>query len=149
MKVEKDYVELLELFNKHNVRYCIVGAYAVAFYGRPRYTKDLDILIEPVPDNARRLVKALDAFGFKSLKLKEEDFTKKGNMIQLGYEPIRIDLLTSLRGFSFASLWKKKRVGKYGKHRVLFSGKDDLIRNKKLSGRNQDLADLEVLRSEA
>lgn len=145
MKVEKDYEDLLGLLNKYKVRYCVVGAYAVAFYGRPRYTKDLDILIEPAAENAKRIVKALKAFGFASLKLKEGDFTKKGNMIQLGYEPVRVDILTSIKGVPFSALWKKKRLGKYGRHRVYFIGKNELIRNKRLSGRKQDMADLEVL----
>ncbi len=146
MKVEKDYEDLLGLLRKYKVRYCIVGAYAVAFYGRPRYTKDMDILVEPTVENARRMVKALNDFGFASLKLKEKDFAKKGNVIQLGYEPVRVDILTSLKGVPFETLWKKKRLGSYGRHRVFFIGKNELMRNKKLSGRKQDLADLEALK---
>lgn len=145
MKVEKDYEELLELFNRYKVRYCIVGAYAVAFYERPRYTKDLDILVEPTLENAKRIIKALDAFGFGSLKLTEGDFTKKGNIIQLGYEPVRVDLLTSIKGAPFKKIWETRQVGTYGRRRVFFIGKNELMRNKKLTGRRQDLADIEVL----
>ena len=145
MKVEKDFEDLLKLFNKHKVRYCIVGAYAVAFYKRPRYTKDLDILVEPTPENAKRIVQALKAFGFGSLKLKEEDFIKKGNIIQLGYEPVRVDLLTSIKGGPFKKIWETKRTGTYGQSRVFFIGKQALMRNKRLTGRQQDLADIEVL----
>ena len=76
VKVERDYEELLRLFNKNKVKYCIVGAYAVAFYAMPRYTKDLDIWIEPNSENARRILKSLNEFGFKSLKLKEKDFSR-------------------------------------------------------------------------
>lgn len=80
MKTQKDYEELLELLNKHKVKYCIVGSYAVAFYSRPRYTKDIDILIEPTPENAGKILKALNEFGFGSLKLSEKDFTEKVSM---------------------------------------------------------------------
>ncbi|MBW1608994.1 MAG: hypothetical protein JRJ74_12975, partial [Deltaproteobacteria bacterium] len=85
MKVEKDYEELLELFSKHSVRYCIIGAYALAFYARPRYTKDIDILVENSTENARNVLKALHEFGFGSLPLSEEDFIEPGQIIQLGY----------------------------------------------------------------
>ncbi|MFZ2602849.1 MAG: hypothetical protein WAX79_02470, partial [Candidatus Omnitrophota bacterium] len=98
MKREKDYEDLLRLFNKHKVRYCIVGAFAVAFYALPRYTKDMDILVNPGIDNGRRIVNALKEFGFKSLKLTEEDFSREGKLVQLGYEPVRVDLITSISG---------------------------------------------------
>ena len=74
MKAEKDFEELFALFNKHRVRYCIVGSFAVAFYARPRYTKDIDVLIEPSRENSRKVVRALNAFGFESLNLSEKDF---------------------------------------------------------------------------
>ena len=102
MKVEKDYEDLLRLFNKHNVKYCIVGAFAVAFYARPRYTKDMDILIEPSSENARNILNALEDFGFGSLPLSEEDLTEPGQIIQLGYEPVRIDIITSIEGMDLS-----------------------------------------------
>lgn len=145
MKVEKDYEDFLRSLNKNRVRYCIVGAYAVAFYSRPRYTKDLDILVEPAVENGKKIIKALKEFGFESLKLSEKDFTKKGTMIQLGYEPLRIDILTSIQGMNFEEVWKRKKVGRYGKHKVNFIGMGDLAKNKKMSNRKQDQADLEVL----
>ena len=86
MKTEKDYEEFLGLLNKHDVRYCIIGAFALAFHARPRYTKDIDVLIEATIENARRLLAALDEFGFGSLNLAVEDFSTKGNIIQLGYD---------------------------------------------------------------
>ena len=84
MKVEKDYEDLLKLLNKNKVKYCIIGAYAVAFYSRPRYTKDMDILIEPEVKNAEKIVNALNEFGFKNCGLEVKDFTEKGRIIQLG-----------------------------------------------------------------
>ena len=101
MRLEKDFEKLLGLFNKHNVRYCIVGAYAVAFYATPRYTGDMDILVEPNIENGRKVIEALKEFGFSSLKLKESDFAKEEVIIQLGYAPVRVDLLTSIDGCKF------------------------------------------------
>ena len=147
VKVEKDYAELLELFNKNKVKYCIVGAFAVGFYSRPRYTKDIDILVEPSLENGRRIVKALTEFGFKSLGLKEKDFSRKGRIIQLGYEPVRIDILTSIQGCNFENVWKNRSHGTYGKQRVFFIGLQDLIKSKRASKRKTDEVDLESLLS--
>ena len=143
---ERDFEELLRLFNKHRVRYCIVGAYAVAFHGRPRYTKDLDILVEPAIENGRKIVTALKAFGFGTLKVRPEDFVQAGRFVQLGYEPVRIDLLTVIEGCSFEQVWKHRVQGRYGRQRAWFIGQDELVRNKQLSGRRQDRVDLETLR---
>ncbi|MDD5555809.1 MAG: hypothetical protein PHN82_01030 [bacterium] len=147
MKVEKDYEEFLRLLNRNKVRYCIVGAYAVAFHARPKYTKDIDILIEPEEGNAARLLAALREFGFGSLNISSGDFTKRGRIIQLGHEPVRIDLLTSLPGCGFARIWKNRKRGIYGAERVYFIGLQDLIRSKRAAGRKQDEADIELLRA--
>jgi len=143
---ERDFVELLRLFHKHRVRSCIVGAYALAFHVRPRYTKDLDILVEPSITNGEHIVAALREFGFGSLRLTAEDFVQPGRFIQLGYEPVRVDLLTSLEGFTFEQVWRHRALGRYGDVRVSFIGREELIRNKELVGRRQDQADLEKLR---
>jgi len=145
MKTEKDYEELLGLLNKNRVKYCIVGAYAVAFHAMPRYTKDIDILIEPTKVNARRILKALDEFGFGSLKLSERDFTEKESIIQLGYEPVRVDIITSIEKLDFEKIWKQRKKGQYGKIKVNFIDLENLIESKKISGRNRDKADLEIL----
>ncbi|MDI6733707.1 MAG: hypothetical protein QME51_07540 [Planctomycetota bacterium] len=143
-RVEKDYEELLRLLNKNRVKYCIIGAFAVAFHSRPRYTK-LDLLIEPTPANARRIIRAIYEFGFKSTGLQVSDFTKSGIVVQLGYEPIRIDLLTSIEGCSFREVWNNKTPGVYGKQRVYFIGRNELIKNKMSSEREQDAMDLKEL----
>ncbi|MBI4712929.1 MAG: hypothetical protein HY762_06495 [Planctomycetes bacterium] len=148
MAVEKDYEELLKLFNKHKVRYCIVGAYAVAFYAKPRYTKDIDILVEPQPGNARKIINALNEFGFKNLGLRESDLNRPGKIIQLGYEPVRVDIITSIDGCDFKKVWRNKTAGIYGKQKVFFIGIKELIKNKKSSGRKQDEVDLERLNTE-
>ncbi len=147
MKVEKDYEELLELFNRHNVRYCIVGSFALAFHARPRYTKDLDILVEPSAQNGQRILSALNDFGFGSLQLSEQDFMKPGQIIQLGYEPVRIDLISSIEGMDFKEIWNNRSKGQFGKTPVFFIGLSDFIRSKKAANRSQDRADLEILQA--
>lgn len=146
MKLQKDYEELLKLFNKHKVAYCIVGAYAVAFHARPRFTKDLDILAESDLENGKKIIKALKEFGFQSRDLSAEDFSKEGKIIQLGYEPVRVDIVTSIDGCTFEEIWKNRKAGFYGKQKVFFIGIKELIKNKKVTGRRQDEADLEVLK---
>ncbi len=144
-RVEKDYEELLQLFNKHRVRYCIVGAYAVAFHAVPRYTKDIDLFVEPSEKNAERIIQALEEFGFGSLKLTPSDFDRPGRIIQLGYEPVRVDLVTSIGGCTFKQVWKNRVKGIYGSQRVHLIGSNELIRSKRAAGRPQDKADLELL----
>lgn len=147
MRVEKDYVELLELFNKNRVKYCVIGAFAVGFYVRPRYTKDIDILVEPSAKNAGKIIKALNEFGFKNLKLNKKDFTKKNNIVQLGYEPVRIDIINSVGGLSFNAIWKTRVSDIYGGKKIFFIGINELIKTKKASNRGQDKIDLELLLS--
>lgn len=145
MEVEKDFKELLELLNKNSVEYVIVGAYALSFYGVPRYTGDLDILINPTEENAVKLLQALEELGFGSLGLNVADFTHKNYIIQLGYPPVRVDFLTSITGLSFEEVDINKVEGKYGDVNVYFIGKNEYIKNKKSTGRLKDLADLESL----
>lgn len=147
MKTEKDYEEFLGLLNKHDVLYCIIGAFALAFHARPRYTKDLDVLVEATIENAKKLLAALDEFGFGSLNLVVEDFSTKGNIIQLGYEPVRIDIITSIEGLDFNDVWKNRVQGSYGCHAVNYIDRENLIRTKKISNRAQDKADVELLLS--
>ncbi len=145
MRVEKDFVEFLELFNKNKVKYCIIGAFAVGFWGYPRYTKDIDILIEPTKENAKRIIKAIREFGISSPDLTEEDFSQKSKVVQLGCEPVRIDILTSIKAFEFDEIWKNKKIGRYGNQKVFFMGWKELIKSKKKTSRNLDKIDLEKL----
>ena len=145
MKTEKDYEEFLSLLNKNSVKYVIVGAFALALYSKPRYTKDLDILIEPEEENVKKLINALHEFGFEEINIKKEDLSRKNQILQLGYEPLRIDIITSIAGCSFEEVWNNKVREKYGKTIVNFIGKKELIKNKKAIGRKQDMADLELL----
>lgn len=145
MRVEKDFEELLRLFNKYKVKYCIIGAYAVAFHAIPRYTKDMGIFVEPSIENGKGIVDALNEFGFECLNLSEEDFNQIDKIIQLGYEPVRVDILTSIDGCTFKEVWNGKKLGVYGNEKVYFIGIKELVKNKQASKRKQDEADLEIL----
>lgn len=142
LKIEKDFEELLGLFNKHDVTYCIIGAFAVAFHSVARYTKDMDILVAPNHENAKRIVAALHEFGFGSLGLTEDDFVKPSSIIQLGHEPVRIDLINSITGCAETAVWANRQTGTYGQHRVFFLGREELIGNKRAVARPQDIADI-------
>ena len=145
MQVEPDFEDFLGLLNTHNVRYCIVGSFALALYAKPRYTKDMDIVVEPTQANARRFLHALAAFGFAALNVTMEDLTRPGTIVQLGYEPVRIDVLTSLEGVSFTTLWRHRTMEAYGRHRVPFIGEREFLTTKRRAGRSQDLADIEAV----
>ena len=122
-----------------------MGGHALAFHAKPRFTKDIDIFVEPSQDNAERLIRALDDFGFGDVGLSEGDFTNPGVIVQLGVAPNRIDLVTAIDGVTFAEAWRGRATGKFGSQEVYYLGKAELIKNKRASGRKQDLADLEWL----
>jgi len=145
--MNKDFKEFLELLNYHKVKYVIVGAHAVTAHSRPRSTGDLDVLIEASKENAKKIVAALTDFGFDSLKLKVEDFCKTGFVIQLGYEPNRIDILTSVTGVEWKEIWENKINDVLGSSEipVFFIGKEQLIKNKMAAGRELDIKDAERL----
>lgn len=145
MDIRSDFKELLELFNSHKVEYLITGAYALAFHGVPRYTGDIDLFVNPNPANAHRIINALDEFGFGSLELKVEDFIKPGQIIQLGVPPARIDIITSISGVSWNEAEAGKIAGRCGVIPVYFLGREQFITNKRATGRQKDLADLESL----
>jgi hypothetical protein len=146
MKATRDFEELSGAFLAHDVRFVIVGAHALAWHARPRYTKDLDLFIEPNADNAGRVVIALEEFGFGGLGIAPADLDTPGRILQLGVPPTRVDLLTRIDGVSFEEAWESRVIGTYGAIQVPFIGFEALVRNKERSARPQDLADLEVLR---
>lgn len=146
MRVEKDFEEFIELLNKHKVRYLIVGAYAVSFHARPRNTGDIDFLIEPTKDNANRLLRVLNDFGFGELDIKVEDICNRDSVIQLGYEPNRIDLIASINGVSFQRAYRSRVSGEFGKQTTWFISYEDLVRSKQRTGRKRDEADVELLK---
>lgn len=145
VKTEKDYEEFLELFNKHEVRYCLIGAFALAFHAQPRYTKDIDVLVEASEENAEKILTALNEFGFGTLDLNPADFSAPGGIIQLGYEPVRIDIIKASPDLDFPKIWRNRVQGPYGELRVNYIARQDLVRLKKKSNRPQDKADLATL----
>ena len=145
MEVQADFRDLLARFNDHGVEYLIVGAYALAFHGVPRGTGDLDIWLRPDGDNARRILAALDDFGFGSLGLVQEDFLVADRVIQLGVVPVRVDLLFSISGVSWEDADRGRVAALYGDVPVWFLARKDFIANKRATGRLKDLADLEAL----
>jgi len=145
MALNQDFKEFIQSLNANEVRYLVVGGYAVAQHGYPRYTKDIDIWIEMRPENASKIVKALEQFGFASLGLQEEDFLKADQIIQLGYPPNRIDLLTTLPGIDFSACYPLRVIVEVEQTPVNFIDLENLKKNKQASGRHQDLADLEHL----
>lgn len=143
---EKDFVEFIELLNKNNVEYLIVGAYALAVYTRPRNTGDIDILINPTIQNAEKIIKVLEDFGFSNTGIDLQDFLKEGQIIQLGVNPVRIDLLTSIDGVSFNDCYLKREQLPFGSAKANFISRVDLMENKRSSGRSKDKADYDELK---
>ncbi|MDY7095229.1 MAG: hypothetical protein SX243_19810 [Acidobacteriota bacterium] len=145
MKLARDLREFVELLNSARVDYVLVGGYAVAFHGYPRYTGDIDLLIRPTIENGARLVAALEDFGFGSLEIKPETFLELETVVQLGYPPNRVDLLTSITGVDFEAVWSTRVKAQLDELSVPIIGREALLTNKRASGRAQDLADLENL----
>lgn len=145
MVLTQDFREFFQSLNDHNVRYLVIGGYAVAFHGHPRYTKDIDVWIEADQTNAEKLIDALRAFGFGSLGLEAEDFLDPDDVIQLGYPPNRIALLTALKGVDFDTCYASRIVVEIQDTSVHFIDLENLKKNKRATGRLQDLADLEQL----
>lgn len=143
MKLSPDLREFIELLNSKEVKYVIVGGHAVVFHGYPRLTVDVDFFVECSAENARRLEEVMHDFGFSSLGLTAKDFLEPGQVVQLGRAPNRIDLLTSLSGVTFEEAWQTKVAAKFGDLSVFILGRESLVKNKKATGRPQDLADLD------
>jgi hypothetical protein len=142
VQLGKDFRDLLELLNRHQVRYMAVGGFAVAVHGTPRYTKDLALWVEVSPDNAARLVAVIEEFGFASLGLRSDDFLDPDVVIQLGYEPNRVDFLTRLTGVEFADAYPARTSITIQEIEVPVIDRASLIANKRAPGRPHDLDDI-------
>jgi len=146
MPLTSDLREFIECLNSNGVEYLIVGALAVSWHGFPRYSGDIDFLVRPNPANAELLLRALDQFGFGSLDITASDLTAPGKVVQLGHEPNRIDLMTSVTGVSFEEAWEGRSAGQLDGIPVHFIGRAELLRNKDATGRSKDLIDAIELR---
>ncbi|MBZ5565366.1 MAG: hypothetical protein LAP13_23455 [Acidobacteriia bacterium] len=145
MPLPEDWRAFIESLNSHGVEYLVVGAVALAHHGFPRYTGDLDVLVRNTPENGKRMEAALAAFGLAGLGLKAADFDESYRVIQIGVAPNRIDLLTSITGVTFQDAWADRIETVVEGVPVNFISRRALIRNKRLTGRAQDKADLEAL----
>ena len=145
MKLPQDFREFLELFNAKGVEYMIVGSYALAYYGVPRYTGDIDLFVRRTEVNAQRIISALNEFGFAFPNLTWNDFVKDDTVIQLGVPPVRIDILTFLSGMDWDVASSHKVPDEIDGVHVFVIGREDYIVNKKASGRAKDVADIEAL----
>ncbi|MEM9237959.1 MAG: DUF6036 family nucleotidyltransferase, partial [Verrucomicrobiota bacterium] len=140
------FKDLLQSLNDCEVRYLVVGGYAVIHHSQPRYTKDIDIWIEPSEENSHRLMKAFALFGIPMVGLESSDFTTPGTQLNLGVAPCEVDLLTTIPGLEFSPAWRNRVLSNEGNLEIPYLGKADLITAKQVAGRPQDLADLDELR---
>jgi len=145
MLTSPDFKELLNLFKKHNVKYLVVGGYAVMLYTEPRFTKDLDLLISIEIKNATAVYNALKEFGAPLVDLNVKDFSQEGYFYQMGRPPMRVDILMSIPGVEFSSAWNRRKRLTIDGIEMSFISKEDLIASKKASGRSQDLIDVKNL----
>jgi hypothetical protein len=145
MQLSPDFRELLECFDRHEVRYLVIGGWALAAHGVPRLTKDLDLWVWPDAGNAGAVVRALDEFGFAELGLTSHDFTSPDVVVQLGYPPNRVDLITTPSGVDFEQCWADRLNLTLDGLEVAFIGLEGLKANKRAAGRAQDAVDVKVL----
>jgi hypothetical protein len=145
--LNRDFRDLIAEFNAHGVEYMIVGAHALAAHGLVRATKDLDIWVRPDLSNAPRVLRALQAFGAPLHDLTAEDFTRPGLVFQIGVDPVRVDVVTSVTGVEFTEAWASRFQTRFADQPAAVLSRDHLMQNKRASGRKQDLADLDWLES--
>lgn len=145
MFVNSDFSDLLRIFNDHNVKYLVIGGYAVVQYAEPRFTKDLDILISTDIANAEAVYEALREFGAPLTDLTPKDFSEEGFFFQMGIPPVRVDVLMGIPGIHFDECWKRRMEVDFEGLKVIFISKQDLISSKRAAGRPQDLIDADLL----
>ena len=146
MTLAEDFEEFVRLLNCHNVEYMVVGGYAMAFHGKPRYTGDLDIWIKISEANAEKLVKVMDDFGMASLDFEKSDFLQPGCISQIGYPPLRIDILNTIDGVQFEEAYQNRLILEEGDLKIVYIGLTDLLQNKIASGRKQDAVDVKEIK---
>jgi len=145
MNLDKDFEDFVVLLNKYEVTYMVIGGYALAFHGQPRHTGDLDIWIDVSDNNAQKMLSVINDFGMASLGLKKVDFLQKGTITQIGYPPLRIDILNEIDGINFKDAYLNKLIIDIEGLPINYIGLDDLIKNKQTTGRKQDLTDVNAL----
>ena len=146
ISLEDDFLDFVRLCNYYHVKYLVVGGYAVSIHGYPRSTKDMDICIELSEPNAEKMIKVINDFGFSSLGLQKADFLKEHFITQLGFEPVRIDIINDLDGVAFEEAWNNRKIVNMMDVPVNFIGYNELLKVKEKAGRPQDLADVSKLK---
>jgi hypothetical protein len=146
MKFRKDFRDFIQSLNAVGAKYVVIGGHAVAFHGQPRATGDIDFFFERTPENAERVVNAINAFGFASLGITVEDLLEPDTFCQFGFPPNRIDISNQISGVSFAEVWNERVDANVDGITLSFISKRHLIINKKATGRPQDIADVEKLK---
>ncbi|MBM4080338.1 MAG: hypothetical protein FJ272_16830 [Planctomycetes bacterium] len=147
MPVNPDYEELFAKLNAHRCKYLVVGAYAVMHYTEPRFTKDLDVWVEPSPRNANRVWSALLEYGAPLVGMSPSDLCKTEMVLQVGEVPNRVDIMMAVSGLRFSVAWRSRVRSRYGRTRISILGKRDLIRSKRRTGRPQDRLDIQNLQA--
>ena len=145
MAINQDFRDLFAALNDAGARYLLVGGYALAVHAVPRFTKDLDVWIEPTPENAALVITALRSFGAAMESLAEPDLARPGVVFQIGVPPNRIDIITEVDGVSFPDAWPARVATSYGDQTIPVIGRAHLIANKRAAGRPQDLVDATLL----
>jgi hypothetical protein len=145
MDLAPDFDEFIESLIVHGVEFLIVGAYALAVHGAPRFTGDLDILIRPTVDNASKALDAVRAFGFPVADLQPEQVADRRRILQMGVEPVQIHVMSAISGVTWEDAWQDRMEGRLGRHHVAFLGRTTFLRNKRAAGRPKDLADIDAL----
>lgn len=145
MDLAPDFDEFIESLTAHGVDFVVVGAYALAFHGAPRFTGDLDILVRPTLDNATRLLAALEAFGFPVPDLSPQAIVDRRRMLEMGVPPVQVHVMSAISGVDWDEAWSGRVEGPLGRHRVPFLGREAFLRNKRAAGRPKDLADIDAL----
>lgn len=145
LEIHQDFKELIELFLSHQVEFMIIGGYAVAAHGRPRYTGDIDFYIRKSPENAKKTVRALHQFFGPLPEIREENYLQDDRMSQFGVEPLRVDILVHIKGIDFDAAYQRRTIIPYAGIDIPFISLADLRLNKKATGRGKDLIDLGLL----
>ena len=145
MDLAPHFDEFIESLIAHGAEFLIVGAYALAFHGAPRFTGDLDILIRPTDDNAARLLTAIRGFGFPVGELQPRDLADSRRMLEMGVPPVQIHIMSAISGVTWEEAWADRVTGPCGRHQVPFLGRETLVQNKRAAGRPKDLADIDAL----
>jgi hypothetical protein len=140
-----DFNEFCGLLNAHHVEFVVVGAYALALHGAPRFTGDLDILVRPTLENGTRLLEAIRAFGFPTGRLSAADIAAGTKVVEMGIVPVQIHVMSQIDGVHWDDVWNSREMTTLGSHPVAFIGRDAFLRNKRAAGRAKDLADIEAL----